>query len=163
MYNLQKTNASSTVLQIQGESSKVCIEDGNHQWTVVDLLLGIDSLAATIFRHSPPKPFEIEEAIEFTENIVMPLVKQFTGGDLLQLQGLGATLMAVVLNYSHEHQSQAHNIDEIECIFNRLAAISEGRPVGQDSLPTDSRFFATVVIVREFMHHLNFRNIQINI
>ena len=52
-------------------------------------------------------------------------------------------------------------IDEVETLFNRLVAVSEGRPASQEALPTDARFFAAMLILREFMHHLHFARVTL--
>ena len=52
------------------------------------------------------------------------------------------------------------HIGNMESVFNRLAAIITGRPASMDTLPKDSAFAASLLIVREFMHHLGFTSIQ---
>jgi len=49
----------------------------------------------------------------------------------------------------------------VEQTFNRLAAIVQGRPASLDSLPTNAEFCATLLILREFMHHLDFASIDV--
>jgi hypothetical protein len=46
-------------------------------------------------------------------------------------------------------------------MFDRMAAISMGRPAGQDTLPAGAAFRATLLILREFMHHLQFQSITL--
>ena len=41
-------------------------------------------------------------------------------------------------------------------MFAQLAAVSLGRPAASASVPTDAAFFAYMLILREFMHHLGF-------
>lgn len=50
---------------------------------------------------------------------------------------------------------------EMEQTFNWLAAIVQGRPVSLDSIPTTAEFCASLLILREFMHHLNFTSINV--
>lgn len=57
----------------------------------------------------------------------------------------------------------AFSLDAVESIFGRLVAISSGRPRIQASLPSDNATMATVLIVREFLHHLEFERISIQI
>jgi hypothetical protein len=51
--------------------------------------------------------------------------------------------------------------DEVETLFNRLVAVSEVRPISHEVLPIHSRFFAAMLMLREFMHHLNFANVAL--
>ncbi len=60
-----------------------------------------------------------------------------------------------------EQPNLALTRDLVEQAFNRLAAIVQGRPVSQDSIPTTAEFSATLLILREFMHHLNFASIDV--
>ena len=52
-------------------------------------------------------------------------------------------------------------LEEIETLFNRLVAVSEGRPASQEVLPTDGRFVAAMLMLREFMHHLSFAKVTL--
>jgi hypothetical protein len=49
----------------------------------------------------------------------------------------------------------------MEQVFGRLAAIISGRPANQDILPITNTFVATLLILREVMHHLGFMNITV--
>jgi hypothetical protein len=44
----------------------------------------------------------------------------------------------------------------VEVFFNRIAMVSQGRPSGQEALPTAPEFYAAMVILRECLHHLRF-------
>jgi hypothetical protein len=54
-----------------------------------EISLGVDSLVRQSLQHEPPRPIELEHAIELTEDVVMPLAAQFAGSTHLMLQGLG--------------------------------------------------------------------------
>jgi len=47
-------------------------------------------------------------------------------------------------------------VDAMEHLFHRFAAVSEGRPASQEGLPADAAFAATLLVLRELMHHLPF-------
>ena len=51
-------------------------------------------------------------------------------------------------------------VKQLERIFNHLADIVSG-PISQDNLPDILEFAATLLILREFMYHLRFNQIQI--
>jgi hypothetical protein len=53
-------------------------------------------------------------------------------------------------------------LDEVEGLFNRLVAVSQGRPASQEKLPTDTLFFASLLVLREFMHHLRFAEVNLH-
>lgn len=52
-------------------------------------------------------------------------------------------------------------VDRVERLFDLLAALSMGRPASSAGIPTDAGFAATLLILREFMHHLDFTSITI--
>jgi hypothetical protein len=53
------------------------------------------------------------------------------------------------------------HVDAVEQTFSRLVMQSMGQAAPQNALPPTTRFFATVVFVRELMHHLHFTQIQL--
>jgi hypothetical protein len=49
----------------------------------------------------------------------------------------------------------------VERTFEQLTAVAHGRPVASTGIPVDAAFAATLVILREFMHHLQFMSITV--
>lgn len=47
-------------------------------------------------------------------------------------------------------------LEEAEQLFDLLAALSMGRPASRAGIPSDARFAAAPLFLREVMHHLNF-------
>jgi hypothetical protein len=135
---------TSLLKRMAGEQMRVCKE----------LPLGLDGLVLQCLRHEPPWPIELEHAIERTEETVMPLAPQFSGSHQLVLQGMSASLMVTALQACGIFQSVL-TLNEVEALFNRLVAISQGRPSSQEKLSTDVRFFGALLIAQEFMHHLH--------
>ncbi|WP_296508981.1 hypothetical protein [Rhodoferax sp.] len=147
-----------TTLQLGAETSTVlCVEDG-HIVLQQELQLGTASLARQWMRHTPPTPLDIEHAIEQTEDVVMPLAAKLMRADQLQLRGPGAALILQAVGAEADAVVR-WNLDEVEDIFNRIAMVSQGRPSGQEALPTEPEFYAAMVIVRECLHHLRFTEV----
>lgn len=149
-----------TTLQLGTETSTVlCVEDG-HVVLQQELPLGTASLARQWMRHTPPTPLDIEHAIEVTEDVLMPLAAKLARKEQLQLSGSGAALILqavgvapdAVLNWS---------LEEVEGLFNRIAMVSQGRPIGYEALPTVPEFYAAMVILRECLHHLRFDEVVV--
>lgn len=157
---MQNTLAEFTVLEMQRVTSTVQRIAGGKMQLLKDLPLSVDALVRQSLRHEPPLPIELEHAIELTEDAVMPLAAQFAGGSGLTLQGLGASLIVNALETSGVMQAVL-TLDEVEALFNRLIAVSQGRPTSQEKLPTDTLFFASLLILREFMHHLRFQEVNL--
>lgn len=146
---------AQTTLQLGTETSTVlCTEDG-HVVLQKELQLGTASLARQWMRHTPPTPLDIEHAIEQTEDVVMPLAAKLVRTEQLLLSGTGAALMLQAVGAAPDAALQ-WSLDEVEDLFNRIAMVSQGRPSGQEALPTAPEFYAAMVILRECLHHLRF-------
>ena len=145
---------------MQGETSSVKTLLGAQVLVSNEITLGVDSLVRQSIRHEPPQPIELEHAIELTEDAVMPLAAQFAGNTGVVLQGMGAALIIFGLDAAGLSLTSPTR-DEVETLFNRLVAVSEVRPISHEVLPIHSRFFAAMLMLREFMHHLNFANVAL--
>lgn len=53
------------------------------------------------------------------------------------------------------------SLEAVEGLFDLLAALSLGRPASSAGIPAEPAFAATLLILREFMHHLKFMSIGI--
>jgi hypothetical protein len=147
-----------TTLQLGAETSTVlCVEDG-HIVLQQELQLGTASLARQWMRHTPPTPLDIEHAIEQTEDVVMPLAAKLARTEILDLRGPGAALILQAVGAAPDAVVR-WNLEEVEDLFNRIAMVSQGRPSGQEALPTEPEFYAAMVIVRECLHHLRFSGV----
>ena len=151
---------AQTILQLGAETSTVlCVEDGQIVFQQ-ELPLGIASLARQWMRHTPPTPLDIEHAIEVTEDVLMPLAAKLARTEQLQLSGSGAALILQGVGAAPDAALQ-WNLDEVEDLFNRIAMVSQGRPIEHEALPTVPEFYAAMVIVRECLHHLRFGGVVV--
>jgi hypothetical protein len=149
---------AQTTLHLGADSSNVqCTEDG-HVVFQQDIKLGTASLARQWMRHTPPTPLDIEHAIEVTEDAVMPLAAKLVRTELFELRGPGAALILQGVGAAPD-ATLRWNLDEVEDLFNRIAMVSQGRPIGQEALPTTPEFYAAMVIIRECLHHLRFSRV----
>lgn len=113
------------------------------------------------FRHNPPTPAEVESAIQVVEDEVMPLHKLIPSGCGLYTQDAGVMEVARQIVFTSHADGVVLERADMEQVFGRLAAIISGRPANQDILPATNTFAATLLILREVMHHLGFMNITI--
>ena len=132
-------------------------EIGACEWM---LDIGTEALGDGPFRHDPPTALEIENAIEHVENAVMPLLRQMPPGT--QLVTSDAIARELHQLTSERGASEALLlIDDVELVFNQIAAVSLGRPAQSSGLPVGVEFPAYVLILRETMHHLGFATITV--
>jgi hypothetical protein len=50
-------------------------------------------------------------------------------------------------------------LEVVERCFDRLAKVVQGSPAAYEGLPQDPTFAATLLILREFMHHRRFASV----
>lgn len=111
-------------------------------------------LVATL-RSDPPSPLALEQAIEQVEDAIMPAHALTTGATRLVFTD--AALHALVAASGGTAAAAAPEVtlarDEVERLFDRLAARAQGRPATQDPLATDPASSAALLLAREALHH----------
>ncbi len=127
---------------------------------VLALNIGAVRTAADFFKHRPPSPLEIETAIMVVEDEVSRARAVIPTGALLYSTDERLHAMATMVSGSQAVTS-ALTIEDVEGLFNQLAARAEGRPASQVDPPEDPQFAAALLILREFMHHLQFDRIRL--
>jgi hypothetical protein len=156
------TNTAITVLHIADEYSFMAnganAEKPDNVWLFE---IGTEKTAREFFIHNPPTAGEVENAIQVVEDKVMALHKLLTTDSNLYTLDARILEIARVSAFEESEQGTILSIQDMEHAFTRLAAIISGRPASQDILPTTNAFAATLLILREVMHHLRFTNITI--
>lgn len=133
------------------------LEGGAREWM---LDIGTQALGNGPFRHTPPTALEIEAAIEHVENAVMPLLRQMPPSRWLVTADPTARQLHRLLN-ERDAMGAMLLIDDVEQVFNQIAAVAQGRPAASSGLPEDNGFAAYVLILRETMHHLGFASLTL--
>lgn len=147
--------APITVLHIGPEHTVVMA--GTDAPVTRSVAIGTRRTARGWLRHTPPTPLEMEQAIAAVEEEVMPLRAMIPEGSALYMPGAVLEDIAAADGaLPPDERGTPLSIESVEQIFNRLVAVSAGRPASQEPLPLDGAFFARVLILREFMHHLGF-------
>lgn len=122
----------------------------------VAVVAGVDDLASTVFRHDPPTPAELEQAIDIVEDALMATRLAHTErGELVSSDTLIRALPGL-----HGDRSRLTR-DEVEALFQRMASVSLGNPGAGSDLPAGRRACATLLMLRECMHHLGFEAVRI--
>ena len=128
------------------------------------LPLGGAHTARQFFRGTIPTPLELENAIAAVEDEVHIAHRQLQGllppGQVWAPWSADAALRDVAtLAGVPPGPHRVLTLDAMEHLFNRLAAVSEGRPAAQEGLPDDPAFAGTLLVLRELMHHLPFASL----
>ncbi len=141
-----QSNALTTLLHVGDEQLNVLSGRGDKPEAAFQADLGAARIAREFFQHDPPTSREIERAIDFAEDEIMRL-------------GLRAGVDTTLLSTSATLQPWAAAagptmaIETVEQWFQRLASAAHGRPGGLQGLPPGREAAATLLVLREFMHH----------
>lgn len=149
-----------TVLHIGAEHMAIATgpSDEAAAWLVLDI--GAQKTARQFFRRSPPTPLEMENAIAAVEDEVIRAVPMLAPGTALLCADAVVREIALLAGLA-PGDLMVMPIDAMERVFERLAAVAEGRPVAREGLPQGADFAAALLILREFMHHLRFASLTV--
>lgn len=165
-------------LEFQDDTTWIRSMPGAELSIELSLPIGVGTLGRNLLRHAPPRPLEIEQAIEMVEEAVMPARVRLpasirlTSADQLLCglasdESLGGAKAAREQSFTPTQRpisaedSTWLSIDAIEALFNRLVARSEGRPEAQDRLPVDGEHAARLIMVRELLHHWGLNGLNV--
>lgn len=133
---------------------------------VLTLALGQLKTARDFFRGDLPTPLELETAIAQVEDEVYAaharhrawvppgalLVPCATDAALHEIASLAGVAMGPL---------RLLTMDGVERVFNRLVAVSQGRPAAHEGLPVGAPFAAALLVLRELMHHFPFQTLRL--
>ncbi|MDP4269992.1 MAG: hypothetical protein Q8909_07675 [Bacteroidota bacterium] len=125
------------------------------------LNIGSQLTSRSYFKHNSPTPDEVENAIQVVEDEIMSIRKLITESSRLFTSDPEIGEIARLTKSATSDSGDLLLREDMEHLFNRLAAIITGRPTSQDILPTTNTFAATLLILREVMHHIGFEDIVI--
>jgi exopolyphosphatase/pppGpp-phosphohydrolase len=148
------------VLHIGAQQSGIAVGIGALPDLVKRLPMGAERTAQEQFKTAPPTPLALENAIQLVEDVVMPLRAVIPHGALLFSTDASVREIALLAGVAPAQPLQL-SLEAMERLFNRLSAVVEGSPAAHQGLPESNRFAATLLILREFMHHLQFAHMVV--
>jgi hypothetical protein len=133
--------------------------------TAITLALGTHRTARAFFRRDVPTPLELENAIASVEDEVYLGHQRYapwphapgaawwsTDAHLVALAELAGVPRAPAMLLT---------LEAMERLFQRLAFVAEGRPAASEGLPERVEFAATLLLLRELMHHMPFGQLHL--
>lgn len=133
---------------------------------MLTLALGQQKTARDFFRGALPTPLELETAIASVEDEVYAAHVRHR-----QWVPEGTTVLLCSLDPAlHEIATLAGiapgavrvlPLEAMERLFNRLTAVAQGRPAAHEGLPASPAFAASLLVLRELMHHMPFAHITL--
>ncbi|MFM4804115.1 hypothetical protein [Aeromonas bivalvium] len=144
---MTREHHDTILLSLGNTRSRVALTAADGTSQTFALALGLDALTSGPFRRDPPSALELEQAIMVVEDVLMPLAARIPPHPVLRLQS--PVPLAEALG------SRVQSRENIERLFGQLVAMVEGDPLASAQLPKDRRFAAALLILREWMHHLD--------
>lgn len=149
-----------TVLHIGEAQTAVATGTSAEPDVVLVLSIGSKRTAADFFKHTPPTPGELENAIVVVEDEVTRL--RAITATASTLVTADAVIREIALVAGVPDQSELIlALDAVEWTFEQLAAFALGRPASSAGIPANAAFAATLLILREFMCHLQFASVTV--
>lgn len=151
---------SSVLLHIGAEQTDIIVRSAEQKDLNMPLALGSQLTALAYFRHTPPTPAEMENAIMVVEDELMRVRRDIPEGARLSSSDNDIRAIARLAGVA-ENEEMWLSVDAVERTFDRLALVISGRPASFEGIPAGNNFAATLLILREFMHHLQFAEIVV--
>jgi len=152
----------TTMLHIGAEQTVVAVGNGAEPEAMLTIAIGSHKTAADFLKHNPPTPGELENAIFVVEDEVVRARTMCTEGSTLFTTDAVLREISLIAG-APDRPEQILTLDAMERTFERLAAVTLGRPASQEGIPDSPAFAATLLILREFMHHLKFSSITVKV
>lgn len=155
-----KANRLVAVLHVGDEMSSLIVSGSSDSELTFNFPIGLQKLVREILKHSPPTPAELELAIAVIEDEVMKIHKSLPAYASLETTEACMWDLVSAIRPNEQNRCQV-SIEEVEQLFDLLAALSMGRPASIAGIPGDANFAAALLMLRELMHHLNFKFIDV--
>jgi hypothetical protein len=163
---LIKTNAvidtsQDLCLQLTFEPDAAVLHSPDHsQMPALRIAFSHADMEARFFPQGQLTPGLLERAIEWVEDHIQAAHPDWPKGTKLFTNEADLQTLASVAGVSEGAERLLH-VDAVEQTFSRLVMQAMGQAPHQEALPDSARFFASVVFVRELMHHLHFPQIWV--
>jgi len=142
-----------------GETTTSFVRKQGGRVDETNLNIGWKQLADQFYSAFPPTYDEVDRAINFTEEVLAELEDAFKEELILRSNDPQVKSIAELAFNTSKMGTGETLVPQIELehVFDRFAAIVKGLPASQDVIPDDLGFAAYLLIIREIMHHLDFK------
>jgi exopolyphosphatase/pppGpp-phosphohydrolase len=149
-----------TVIHIGEQQTVVAAGMDSEPNVIYKLPIGSRKTAAEYFHHDPPTPIKVKNAIVAIEDELARAQTTIPAGSTLFTTDENIRKIALIAGVPDQAELILTR-DAMERTFERLVAVTLGRPASREGIPTNVTFAATLLILREFMHHLQFLSITV--
>ncbi|WP_269789920.1 hypothetical protein [Stenotrophomonas sp. Iso1] len=127
------------------------------------LPLSLRDLLDAGLQNFPPTELALERAIALTEDALMPYVPALRAHPLEMLIADDGALAALPSLLGRDGNASLRlEIDDVERGFNQVARVAAGMPARAMGLPAQPQFVAALLVVRELMHHVGWKHLQLS-
>ena len=148
------------VLHIDAKQTRLVFGKNMMAEATISLAIGSQKTSTDHFKHTPPTSGEMENAIMGVEDEIAQAPAVLLAGSRLFTNDVAIREIAQMAGLVDQPVMQL-GIAEVKSTFDRLVYIVQGRPASSEGLPESPEFAATLLILREFMHHLKFSSITV--
>lgn len=149
-----------TVLHIGPTQTRLVYGKDMMAAVTISLAIGSQKTSNDHFKHTPSMPNEMENAIMSVEDEIAQAPASLLAGTNLFTNDVAIREIALMAGLA-DQPVMNFGITEVEMTFDRLVSVLQGRPASSEGLPESPEFAATLLILREFMHHLKFPSISV--
>ena len=143
------------VLHIGPEQTAIAVGDHPEVDAILLLAIGSKATAREHFKHTPATALELENAIMTVEDELARARSSIP--DHSSLYTTDSALCEIArLSGVNDKATMVLPLEAMERTFDRMASVAMGRPASPSELPMSNEFAATLLILRECMHHLRF-------
>lgn len=129
-------------------------------YDAVTLNIGFEKTTKEFFQHNPPTPRELEEAIATIEDELARARAIIVNDSILITTDKIVLEIARTVGVGSASEPML-SIESVEQLYQRFAAITSGAPATQKESDLYAVHAATILILREAMHHLRYAAIRV--
>jgi hypothetical protein len=128
----------------------------------ITLPLSLAALLEAGLQRFPPTEAALEQAIASTEDALMPQIPALRAHPSIRLDCTYAVLEPLYDLLALPAQPvQVLEIEQVERAFNQIAQVAAGMPARTVGLQERPDFVAALLVVRELMHHVGWRQLRL--
>jgi exopolyphosphatase/pppGpp-phosphohydrolase len=148
-----------TLLHIGETTTSIALGNMAEPDEVLVLNIGFNQVAQVIFKHTPPREHDIEQAIMMVEDEIMRVVKSINNASVLYISDESFPELSVIAGNAAGEIS-TFSIEIVERNFDLLIRQLLGKAATNPEIQNQPVFAAKPLVLREFMHHLQFESIR---
>lgn len=125
----------------------------------ISIPIGFDLICSKFLKHTPPRYDEIEYAINYIEDEIEKVVSKIPKVTVY-MQDQFAIQIAHLCGVN-DSQMMKLSRDKYESLFGLYAEVSAGKVPSSFQTDLSPQFYAKLLILREYLHHLDIESINI--